>query len=72
MRGNRRWNAPLASCSSFAAAGESVAGLRPRPPSAVDTPIGSLGDTLRVEFKGIVADVTVHDVVPSEVPPGFG
>ena len=34
-------------------------------------PIGNLGDTLRVEFKGIVADVTVHDVVPTDAPPGY-
>ena len=42
------------------------------PATAIDTPIGRLGETLRVEFKGIVADVTVHDVLPSDVPPGFG
>ncbi len=34
-------------------------------------PIGNIGDTLRVEFKGIVADVTVHDVIPTEPPPGY-
>lgn len=34
-------------------------------------PIGNLGDTLRVEFKGIVADVTVHDVIPTDPPPGY-
>ena len=34
-------------------------------------PIGNLGDTLRVEFKGIVADVTVHDVVPTDAPRGY-
>ena len=42
-----------------------VAGLVAPPASAEGTPIGNLGDTLRVEFKGIVADVTVHDVIPS-------
>ena len=35
-------------------------------------PIGRLGETLRVEFMGLVADVTVHDILPSDVPPGFG
>lgn len=40
--------------------------------SADGTPIGRIGDTLRVNAKGIVADVTVHDVLPSEVPPGWG
>ena len=34
------------------------------PAAAAGVPIGNLGETLRVEFKGIVADVTVHDVAP--------
>ncbi|MCW2691013.1 MAG: hypothetical protein JWR37_5903 [Mycobacterium sp.] len=38
---------------------------------AGDAPIGRLGDTLRVEFNGIIADVTVHDVLPSDIPPGW-
>ena len=42
------------------------------PATAIDTPIARLGETLRVGFKGIVADVTVHDVLPSDVPPGVG
>lgn len=42
------------------------------PATAVDSPIGRLGDTLRVELMGLVADVTVHDIQPSDVPPGFG
>ena len=49
-----------------------AAGLTAAPASAVETPIGRLGETLRVEFTDIVADVTVHDVLPSEVPPGWG
>ena len=48
-------------------------GLAVAPPASADLmPIGNLGDTLRVEFKGIVADVTVHDVLPTPPPPGFG
>jgi len=41
------------------------------PPASADViaPIGNIGDTLRVNFKGIVADVTVHDVVPVDPPP---
>ena len=39
--------------------------------SAEGTPIGNLGDTLRVEFKGIVADVTVHDVIAHRSPAGL-
>ena len=42
------------------------------PAAAIDAPIGRLGETLRVEFMGVVADVTVHDILPSDVPPGFG
>lgn len=38
---------------------------------AADSPIGNIGQTLRVEYKGVVADVTVHDVVPTEAPPGY-
>jgi hypothetical protein len=46
-----------------------VAGLMAPPASAEGTAIGNLHDTLRVEFKGIVADVTVHDVIPVDPPP---
>ena len=42
------------------------------PAAAVDAPIGRLGETLRVELMGLIADVTVHDILPSDVPPGFG
>jgi hypothetical protein len=42
------------------------------PASAVDAPIGRLGDTLHVEYKDVVADVAVNNVLPSDVPPGFG
>jgi hypothetical protein len=42
------------------------------PAAAVDAPIGRLGETLRVELMGVVADVTVHDILPSDLPPGFG
>jgi hypothetical protein len=47
------------------------------PAVASDAPIGRIGDTLRVDFDDpsfgrIVADVTVHDVLPTDVPPGWG
>ncbi|MEB3022541.1 hypothetical protein [[Mycobacterium] crassicus] len=47
------------------------------PTTNPEAPIGRLGDTLRIQYKDeafgpIVADVTVHDVVPSEIPPGWG
>jgi hypothetical protein len=50
-----------------------IAGVVTAPPAAArDAPIGNLGDTLHVEFQDIIADVTVHDVLPSDVPPGWG
>ena len=47
------------------------------PTTTAEAPIGRLGDTLRIQYQDeafgpIVADVTVHDVVPSEIPPGWG
>lgn len=62
-----RWFALMVSVLTVAA------GLLAAPSAAADaTPIGRIGETLRVDFKGIVADVTVHDVLASEVPPGWG
>lgn len=49
-----------------------AAGLTAAPASAVESPIGRIGQPLRVEFEGIVADVTVLSVEPSPIPPGFG
>jgi hypothetical protein len=46
-----------------------LAGLVASPASADVSPIGNLHDTLRVEYKGLVADVTVHDVLPVDPPP---
>jgi hypothetical protein len=48
-----------------------VAGFLAPHASAEGSPIGNLGDTLRVDYKGIVVDVTVHDVVPTDPPPGY-
>lgn len=61
----RRWFAVLVAVVTAAV-------VAPLPlATARDAPIGRLGDTLRVESGGIVADVTVHDVLPSDVPPGW-
>jgi Domain of unknown function (DUF1942) len=51
-----------------------VGALVAPPASAGDTPIGHLGDTLRVTDAdgNIVADVTVVNVLPSDIPPGWG
>jgi hypothetical protein len=62
-----RWFALLVSVLTV------LAGLMAPQAAAVDgAPIGRIGETLRVDFDGIVADVTVHDVLASEVPPGWG
>jgi len=64
----RRWFVGL--FSVMVVAGALVA---PRA-AASDTPIGHLGDTLRVnDLQGrIVADVTVANVLPADIPPGWG
>lgn len=57
--------------TSVVAAMVILAGFTAPAASADLNPIGNLGDTLRVEFKGIVADVTVRDVLPTDPPPGY-
>lgn len=47
------------------------------PTTTVEAPIGRIGDTLRIQFEDeafgmVIADVTVHDVMPAEIPPGWG
>jgi hypothetical protein len=49
-----------------------LAGMLAAPASAANAPIGRLGETLQVNFKGLVADITVVSLAPSEIPPGFG
>ena len=46
-------------------------GVAPHASAFGDAPIGNLGDTLRVQFEDIIADVTVHDVLPTDAPPGY-
>ncbi|MGE2836748.1 hypothetical protein [Mycobacterium sp. SMC-4] len=62
----RRWLVVLV------AAIAALAGVLAPPAAAVGIPIGRLGETLRVEFKGLVADVAINNIAPSPVPPGFG
>ena len=62
----RRWFAGLVSASAV------LSVLVAPPSSASDAPIGHLGDTLRVTDGNIVADVTVVNVLPSDIPPGWG
>lgn len=49
-----------------------AAGLTSAPAGAAVSPIGRIGEPLRVEFEGLIADVTVASVEPSPIPPGFG
>ena len=49
-----------------------LGGVIAPPASAAVIPIGRLGDTLRVTFEGLIADVSVNNIVPSAPPPGFG
>jgi hypothetical protein len=62
----RRWIVSL--CAALTV----FAGVGAAPAWAADSPIGRIGDTLRVSFEGLVADVTVHGVEQVPVPPGFG
>lgn len=66
VNGNRtyRWLAGLLGALTLLAA--TLA-----PSAAAETSIGNLGQTLHVDFKGLVADVTVHNVLPSDEPPGW-
>ncbi len=68
MPGMPRWFALMFTALVVAA----TALMAPPAASADATPIGNIGETLRVDDNGIVADVTVHDVLASEVPPGWG
>ncbi|MDY6999915.1 MAG: hypothetical protein SW019_25275 [Actinomycetota bacterium] len=62
----RRWLAFL--IATLAALG----GLSAPSAAAAEIPIGRLGEPLRVQFEGLVADVTVNNIVPTPPPPGFG
>jgi hypothetical protein len=65
----QRW---LIVLSTFLIATAGVAAVAAPRSWAGDTPIGHLGDTLRVDTGTYVADVTVSSVTPCEAPPGFG
>jgi Domain of unknown function (DUF1942) len=66
MRHMRRWFATLIGAVTVAAFG-----LAAPPVASAEAPIGNLGDTLRVNYGGIIADVTVRDVLPTDPPPGY-
>jgi hypothetical protein len=49
-----------------------LAGVLAPQASAGLTPIGRVGETLHVEYMGVITDITVHGVAPADIPPGFG
>ncbi|AEV75996.1 hypothetical protein MycrhN_5527 [Mycolicibacterium rhodesiae NBB3] len=68
----RRWFVlVVASVMTFAGLMASPAQAAPVEEST-PAPIGRIGETLRVNFEGLVADITVNSLDPSPVPPGFG
>ena len=68
----RRWFvllvAAMAVAAGLTAVSAQAAPVEESPPS----PIGRIGETLRVNFEGLVADITVNSLGPSPIPPGFG
>jgi hypothetical protein len=48
-----------------------VGALLAPPAVAGDAPVGRLGDTLRVQDTDVIADVTVSNVLPVDLPPGI-
>ncbi len=72
MRDMRRWfTTLLAVVASVALSGLLTTPTLPTA-SAAEIPIGRLGDTLRVQYGDLIADVAVLGIEPSEIPPGFG
>ena len=72
-----RWLLALITSLATALAGLLAPAAHATPSTGLEAPIGRLGDTLRIQYEDeafgrIVADVTLHDVVPSEIPPGWG
>ncbi|MGJ6124934.1 hypothetical protein QN239_20420 [Mycolicibacterium sp. Y3] len=67
----RMMSVVLAGLTAVMAVGLAPAAPAAPPAAAPITPIGNLGDTLHVQFDDFAADVTVHDVIPTDVPPGW-
>jgi hypothetical protein len=67
----RRWLTLLIAVMA-AVAGLTAAPAQAAPADSEPSPIGRLGETLQVQFKGLVANVTVNSLAPSPIPPGFG
>lgn len=71
MRPMRRWLIVLVGIVSALVLTAAPAPAVPAE-AGVNTAIGRVGDTLRVQDGDLIADITVAGVTPSEVPPGFG
>jgi hypothetical protein len=67
----RRWFVLLIAVTATAA-GLTAGSAQAAPAESAPSPIGRLGETLQVKFKGLVANVTVNSLAPSPIPPGFG
>jgi len=67
----RRWLMILIAVLPMLALATTPASAAPAQ-TAVETPIGRLGDTLRIHDGNVIADVTVVNVTPSEIPAGWG
>lgn len=72
MRDMRRWLAHSVAAMAVISGLIASPALPAPPAAAAVTPIGKLGDVLRIDYMGIVADVAVTAVDLSEIPPGFG
>jgi len=69
----RRWFVLLIAVMATLASLTSVpAQAAPDEAESAPSPIGRLGETLQVNFQGLVANVTVNSLAPSPIPPGFG
>ncbi len=69
----RRWFVLLiAVMATLAGLTAAPAQAAPDEAESAPSPIGRLGETLQVNFEGLVANVTVNSLAPSPVPPGFG
>lgn len=69
----RRWLVLLAAMMvTLAGLTAAPAQAAPDEAESVPSPIGRLGETLQINFEGLVANITVNSLAPSPVPPGFG
>ena len=68
----RRWFVLLVGAMAVAAGLTALPAQAAPVEESTPTPIGRVGETLRISFEGLVADITVNNLGPSPIPPGFG